>query len=245
MRIAISGSACQGKSTLVKDFIKNWPAYQKSNESYRKVIKEEKLKINKEVNQESQWKILNCLIDDLQKASKETHVIFDRCPLDNLIYSMWSFESGTSDIDKAFIDKCIPLVSESLKLLDIIFFLPITRVAPVKISEKDSRETDKVFIKEIDNIFKMVHQQYLKNGGVPFFCADDKPGFIEVFGNPEERIKMIELYLNKDGDLISEEESVLSPENLDLMETLLGIQKKAQDSENEEKRLRDKFIFGK
>ena len=56
---------------------------------------------------------------------------------------------------------------------------------------------------------------------------------------------MIELYLNKEGDLISEEDSVLSPENLDLMETLLGIQKKAQDSENEEKRLRDKFIFGK
>ena len=68
MRIAISGSACQGKTTLVNDFIKNWPSYKKSNESYRKVIKEDKLKINKQVNQESQWKILNCLIDDIQKA---------------------------------------------------------------------------------------------------------------------------------------------------------------------------------
>lgn len=245
MRIAISGTACQGKTTLINDFIVNWPCYKRSNESYRKVIKEEQLKINKEANKDGQWKILNCLIDDIQKASQETHVIFDRCPLDNLIYSMRSFEAGASDIDKEFIDKCIPLVSESLKLVDIIFFIPITKVSPVQVSEKNTRDTDSTFINEIDNIFKAVHQQYLRNGGTPFFCADDKPGFIEVFGSPEERIRMIELYLNKSGDLISDDESVLSSENLDLMETLLGIQQKAQKSEKEEKRLRDKFILGK
>jgi len=242
MRIAISGSACQGKTTLVNDFIKNWPIYKKSEESYRKVIKEEKLGINKNVNRDGQWKILNCLVDDMQKSSTEGYVLFDRCPLDNLIYSLWSFEANSSDIDKDFIDKCIPVVKESLKLLDVILFLPVTKVAPVKIELKEDRETDTVFIKEIDNIFKAMERQYMINGGEPFFCKDDKPALIEIFGSPEERIKMIELYLAKNGDLVDEQESVLSNENLDLMESLLYAQKQVKDKEDEENKLYNKFI---
>jgi len=126
MRIAICGSACQGKTTLVNDFLKQWPKYKRSEESYRKVIKKENLKLNKEVDQDGQWKILNCLIDDIQKTEKGDNVIFDRCPLDNLVYSLWSEEKQSSDIDKKFIEKCIPLVQESMRAIDIVFFIPIT-----------------------------------------------------------------------------------------------------------------------
>lgn len=245
MRIAISGAACQGKTTLVNDFLRNWPNYTRSKESYRKIVKEEKLKINKEVTKDSQWKILNCLIDDLQNTTKEDRIIFDRCPLDNLVYSMWSYERSNSDIDKEFIDKCIPLVRESMRLLDIIFFIPITKVAPVKIEQRENREVDLSYIKETDNIFKAIERQYAQNGGFPFFVHDDKPAFIEIFGTPEERIKMIELYLDKDGEVVSEKESVLSNENLELMETLLGIQKQIDGKEKEEARLRSKFLVKK
>jgi len=242
MRIAVAGTACQGKTTLVNDFLKKWPLYSRSNEGYRKLIKEENLKINKEVNKDGQWKILNSLIDDLQGHTREERIIYDRCPLDNLIYSMWSFEKQTSDIDKEFIDKCIPLVCESMRLLDIILFIPITKVAPVNIVTRDSRETDKEFIKEIDNIFKVMQRAYQANN-TPFFPKDDSPAIIEIFGTPEERIKMIELYVNQDGDLIGEEQSVLNPENLDYMETLLKAQKTAQNQEEEEIRLRKKFML--
>lgn len=244
MRIAIIGSACQGKTTFVNDFLKNWPTYKRSKESYRDLVKKEKLKINKEVNSDGQWKILNSLIDDLQSTEKTDKIIFDRCPLDNLIYSMWSFDKQTSDIDKEFIDKCIPLVSESMRHLDIIFFFPITKVAPVEVEKRELREIDKAFIEEVDNIFKAVQRSYY-TGKSPFFPKDDSPAIIEIFGTPEERIKMAELYLNKNGELHGEEESVLNPENLDYMETLLKAQKKAQEQEEEEVKLRKKFLFNK
>ena len=242
MRIAIIGTASQGKTTLINDFIKNWPTYARSKETYRKLIKEESLKINKEVNQGSQWKILNSLINDLQETTKTDKIIFDRCPLDNLVYSLWSFEKQASDIDKAFIDKCIPLVCESMRHLDIIFFIPITKVAPIDIQEKENRETDKTFIKEIDNIFKVLQRSY-HTGKSPFFPKDDSPAIIEIFGTPEERIKMIELYLDKNGDLYGDEHSVLNPENLDMMEALIKAQKKAKDEEDEEIKLRKKFLL--
>lgn len=244
MRIAISGTACQGKSTLVKDFIKTWPNYKRSEESYRKLLKKEKININKKVDKSSQWKILNCLIDDVQKTEKGDNIIFDRCPLDNLIYSLWAEDKKTSDIDKAFIEKCIPLVQESMKAIDIIFFLPITKAAPVKIEIKENREIDEEFIKEIDNIFKVISYNLMSKGSCPFMASDDRPPMIEVFGTPEERIEIIKLYLNEDGDIIDNNSSVLDSESLNQMETLLRAQKRALYDEKDEQKLRNQIIRG-
>jgi len=245
MRIAISGSACQGKTTLVKDILKNWPVYNRSNESYRKLLKKEDIKINKEVNKDGQWKILNCLIDDIQHTAKGDKVIFDRCPLDNLIYSLWAEDKKSSDIDKEFIDKCIPLVQESMKSIDIVFFLPITKVAPVKVEEKTNREIDTLFIQEIDNIFKAIEHNLMRNGICPFLSKDDRPPIIEIFGNPEQRIEMIKFYLNEKGDLIEDETSVLDQENISDMERLLTAQKSALFEEKQEDRIRKKIITGR
>ena len=244
MRIAVIGSACQGKTTLINDFLKNWPGYSRSNESYRKLLKEEEVKINKEVNQDGQWKILNCLIDDIQQTEKGDKIIFDRCPLDNLIYSLWAEDKQSSDIDKDFIKKCIPLVQESMKAIDIILFLPITKVAPVPIEEKKNREIDLEYIKEIDNIFKGITYNLTRSGQCPFMASDDRPPIIEIFGNPEERIEMIKFYIDEKGDLIKDESSVLNPENINNMESLLKAQKDALYEEKIEQRLKNRIIKG-
>lgn len=221
--------------------IKTWPMYKKSTESYRKVIKEEKLKINKEVNQDGQWKIMNCLIDDLQKTEKGDKILFDRSPLDSLVYSLWSNGKGCSDIDDEFIKKCIPLVRESMKFLDIIFFVPITKAAPVKIQQKATREIDRLFIEEIDHIFKAITFQANQNKS-PFFDPADRPPIIEVFGNPEERIQMIKFYLGTDGDLIESDESVLSFENLTEMQSLLETQQNISEEEKQEKKIKKQIM---
>lgn len=244
MRIAISGTACQGKSTLVNDFLKNWPNYKRSDESYRKLLKKEKLNINKNVDKDSQWKILNCLIDDVQKTEKGDKVIFDRCPLDNLVYSLWAEDKGISDIDSKFIEKCIPLVQESMKAIDIIFFLPITKVSPVEPVFKENREIDELFIKEIDNIFKAISFNLMSAGICSFMAKDDRPPMIEVFGTPEERIEIIKLYINKDGDVIDNDSSILNSESLNQMETLLRAQKRALYEENDEQKLKNQIIRG-
>lgn len=244
MRIAIVGSACQGKTTLINDMLKTWPEYKRSNESYRKLLKKEKIKINKEVDQDGQWKILNCLIDDLQKTDKGDKIVFDRCPLDNIVYSLWAEEKQSSDIDKDFIKKCIPLVQESMKAVDIIFFLPITKVAPVPIEEKKNREIDINYIKEIDNIFKAISYTLMKSGECPFLSKDDRPPIIEIFGTPEERIEMIKLYLNEEGELYDEGSSVLDSENLKSMEEILNANKKAYYDEKYEQKIKKKIILG-
>jgi nicotinamide riboside kinase len=219
MRIAISGTACQGKSTLIKDFLEQWPNYTTLDKSYRDVITEQGLDHSSSTNKDTQWAILNFMIDEFQKTDKDKNIIFDRCPLDNIVYSIWAEAKKESDVDEEFIKKCMPLVRESLRFIDIIFFTPITKVAQVELEEGDLRDTDKKYIEEIDNIFKAVHRDYMNNQKSTFFVEDDRPAIIEVFGNRKERIELIKLYLDNDGDFI-EPGSIISPEEIEEMEKM-------------------------
>ena len=219
MRIAISGTACQGKSTLIKDFLEKWPNYKTLDKSYRDVIAVQGLEHSSSTNKVTQWAILNVMIDEFQKTNKDDNIIFDRCPLDNIVYSIWSEAKKESDVDEEFIKKCMPLVRESLRFVDIIFFTPITKVAPVELEEGDLRDTNKEYIEEIDNIFKAVNRDYMNNQKSTFFVEDDRPAIIEVFGNRRERIELIKLYLDNDGDFI-EPGNIITPEEIEEMEKM-------------------------
>ena len=203
MRIAISGTGCQGKTTLIKDFLDQWPSYKTSKKTYKDIIKDNNTEHSSKTNKNTQWEILNFMIEELQKTRKGDKVIFDRCPLDNLVYSIWSNEKKNSNITEKFIKKCIPLVRESLRYIDIIFFTPITKVAPVQLVEDDIQDVDPEFIEEVDHLFKAIHRDHQTNCKSNFFINDDKPAMIEVFGNRIERIEIIKLYLDQDGDFIS------------------------------------------
>ena len=236
MRISVSGTASQGKSTLIKDFLVEWPLFKTESSSYRQVIKDAKLPHSKNATKEGQWTILNYMLDELKKYTANDNIIFDRCPLDNLVYSLWCYENGVGDIDKEFIDKCIPLVRESLRSIDIIFFTPMTKHAPVPIENDGLREADAVYIKEIDNIFKALNMQYrLGLGRTPFFPPDDCPAIIEIFGNRLERIHMIKLYINSRGEIIggdiTDSSNILNPKNIEAMESILKEQKNINKKE--------------
>lgn len=236
MRIAVSGTTCIGKSTFVADFLKQWSNYTAPRYSYRDELA--KLPHSKSCTKDTQWLILNSMIDELQKHDAKDHVIYDRCPLDNLVYSIWAFDKGEGDIDQEFIAKCVPLVRESMRFLDIIFFVPITRAAPVDVVSNGLRETDVQYIEEIDNIFKAIVQQYQCNiDKTQFFPRDDSPGVIEIFGTPEQRIYLAQQYLNADGDIIGAEgDTILNPDNLEQLAALLEQQQQAHGSEQFERK---------
>mgnify|MGYP003113828848 CR=1 FL=1 len=243
MRIAISGSANLGKSTLIKDFLEEWPTYGFEVKTYRDILTEEELPHSKETTKKTQKAILNYMTETLEKFDTGDKVIFDRCPLDNLVYSMWAMSQEGNDIDEDFIDECIPLVRDSMKNLDIIFFIPMTKHNP-EIEDDGMRETDELYIKEIDSFFKVIQRHYHEHPqDNPFFPREDSPALIEVFGDRRERIHMIKLYLDKDGDLIGGDgqSDIFNPENLDMMENILKEQNLAKEEEEEMKKQIEMF----
>jgi hypothetical protein len=126
--------------------------------------------------------------------------------------------------------------------IDIIFYVPITKAAPIIPLPRENREVDYTFINEIDNIFKAVSYQLTTTNASPFFPKEDRPPIIEIFGTPEERIEMIKLYLNNEGNLIDTENSILNNENIAMMEKLMGDQKDAHEAEEELNKFKNSII---
>jgi len=239
MRLAVSGTSCLGKSTLIKDFVAEWPMYKTESTTYRDLIKSKNYPHSKNVTKEGQWGILNCMIDELQKHDKDDNIIYDRCPLDCLVYSLWANEHKSSDIDDEFITKIIPIVKNSLHYIDIILFIPISKYNKIPIENDGMREVDPDYIAEIDNIFKGLHFQYQKNiNSNVFFDSNNCPAIIEIFGSREERIQYMRNYLDVSGSIIGEENSVLSEENINDMYNLLKGQEEANKKESAEKHQR-------
>lgn len=214
MRICISGPGCQGKSTLINDFLENWPSYTTPKKTYRDQLLKENLKHSKYTTKETQWAILNNMVDELQKHDTDDKIIYDRGPIDNLVYTLWAYSKDIGDIDDEYVGKTIEIVKESVKHIDINFLLPITKFNDfdytTKLSEQDSilpdkqTSTDVSYIEETNSIFQAIKTDWETNPDTKFFDIRDMPPVIEIFGTSQERIKIIELYLDSNGDLIDD-----------------------------------------
>lgn len=208
MRIALIGAHCTGKSTLVEEFLKQWPMYKKPEKTYRDIIKEQNIKINKEGDKESQRAILNALVDELQAASTSDnkYVIFDRCTVDNIAYTLWHYAKGTEGFTPEFVMTCKDIAALSLKHLDVIFYVPARKEIPL--TPREGRETDEVFREEIDNIFDSLVNSYEKLTGA-FFPSEDCPAVIRLDGPPDMRIPQIKLYIKESGNFFDEKDGSL------------------------------------
>lgn len=219
MRIAIVGTANTGKSTLVKAILKKWPMYKTTAKTYRDVLTENNLEHSSKTNAETQLLILDWMTQTLEENKDEKYVVYDRCPLDNLAYSLHAAEKDL--ISEEVLGITVDIVRRSLKNLDIIFWLKYDPA--IKIVDDGTRDTNLDYIKEIDDIFTGLYEQYsdhLEN--TPFFIAEDCPAIIPVdMTNLDDRIAWIGEFLDQKGDLIETGESVLDPKNLEMMEQML------------------------
>jgi hypothetical protein len=211
MKIAVSGTSGIGKSTFVSDFIDAWPQYKQPLKSYRDIAKEQNLTLNEDGTEESQ-KIIRDILTDEVIANKDDFVIYDRCILDNLIYTLWLSSRGK--VSDKFVKESIDVTRETLAFFDLIFFLPITKHSPVKLVESDQRSNDPMFRDEVDILFKSLMSAYLKQSNVyfPFKSQLGCPAIIEIFGDRKQRVELSKLYITKEGKVYGEDESLLVPE---------------------------------
>jgi len=238
MRIAFSGTGNSGKSTLVKSFLYTWENYTSPEKSYRDILKEENLSHSSNTTTDTQEKILNFFIDQVQEYDKTSKVVFDRCPLDNIAYTMWCHDKEIKDFDKKFVTEQIALMRESLRFLDIIF---LCRFDEKQAIEDDGfRDTDKDFIKEVDNIFYSLYRQYTENPESDiFFPKGDSPCIIELPHDGQQRIDIVHEYVTPEGEMYGDETSIFN--DIDELERLVTQQKAALDQEDKEKELFKKF----
>jgi hypothetical protein len=108
MRIAVSGSHCTGKSTLIEAFLHAHPEFVHEPEPYGAMGEE----FSAEPCVEDFLRQLEFNIERLKQHKPGTKVIYERCPLDFLAY-IQCLSKATLNVDDA------------LQHLDLIVYLPI------------------------------------------------------------------------------------------------------------------------
>ena len=229
MRLAVSGTASQGKTTLIKDFLAVWSMYTTPSKSYRDVLSENNLLHSSKTTQHTQQCILDFMVKQLSETNKDDNIILDRCPLDNLIYSMWMNSKDNKAVTDSFISESIKKMQQSMKHIDIIFWIPYSE--SIAIASDDLRDTDVEYIKEIDALFKEIYTQSLYNDKFSLLPKGDRPPIIMVSGTRENRIMQIADYVDLQGSVVEPDEQFMSqlttPEGADQLEQLLKQQKSA------------------
>jgi predicted ATPase len=229
MRLAVSGTASQGKTTLIKDFLAVWPMYTTPSKSYRDVLSENNLQHSSKTSQHTQQCILDFMVKQLSETNKDDNIIMDRCPLDNLIYSMWMNSKDNKVVTDDFIDESIRKMQQSMKHIDIIFWIPYSE--SIAIAPDGLRDTDVEYIKEIDALFKEIYMQSLYNDKFSLLPKGDRPPIIMISGTRENRIMQIADYVDLQGSVVEPDEQFMSqlatPEGENQLEQLLKQQKSA------------------
>ena len=208
-KIGIIGTQCVGKTTLIQDMKEKWPMFSSPETSYRDLIKEKKLPVNKEGTKDSQEAILNFLVDEAMASYGKKKIIFDRTPIDNLVYSLWLYEKGKSDINESFIDKTVDTLRQVIKFYSVIFYIPFCAENDVMLTSAPNRDIDPIYRSEIGHLFEGIYKAWEKTGS-RFFDTDDCPAFIPLYGSRQERIALMSMYINEKGEFFGESDSLVS-----------------------------------
>jgi len=240
MRLSLTGAANTGKTSLLESFLHTWKTYKTPEKTYRDIIEEKKLEHSSKTTTETQTEILNFITDQQLGKTVDDDIIYDRCTLDVLAYTIWAHEKGLEGFDTAFVNTQIKLVKESMRSLDIIFICKFNE--SMSVEDDGKRDANKEYIVEINNIIESLYQQYKQNiDSDIFFPKDDSPCLIKLPDSMQQRVDLIAEYVAPDGGMHSEEDSVLNPNNINELEQLLKQQTNAHESEKEEKELFKKF----
>jgi len=240
MRIAFSGTANSGKSTMIESFLHTWSNYNTPTETYRDKLNEENLEHSSNTTPETQTLILDFLIDQIQGKDLNEKIVYDRCPLDAVAYTMWANGKGMEGFTDEFVKKQITMSREALRSLDIIFMTRFNEKFGVV--DDGTRDINVKFINEMDNIFYTLYMQYMTQADADvFYPKGDSPCVILLPDDSQSRIDMIAEYVTPDGNMYGDEESILNPNNIDDLESLVRMQKAELERENKEKELYKQF----
>jgi len=206
MRILFTGVSPLFTKQFIDSFTTRWQNYTEGLESFTTPV--DMVDIN---SQEEQWDSLNAIVDELQTHRKGEHVYYLGGSLDNLIYSIWA-NAKNENIDDDFIQKCMPIVSESMRFIDVIYYIPVSKYVATEVSS----EYD-----EIRNLYTSVTQLWQEDSS-PLFPKDDRPPIIELVGGVDEQLELMSLYMDEDGDAIGAQ-GIIDPGELEELEKAFGI----------------------
>lgn len=205
MKIAVIGAQRSGKSTLIKEICRRWPMYARPATTYRDMVAEKGLPLYEQGTVESQTAIRDFLTDEVTKYSDQKYIVYDRCILDNLAYTLYHAGNGVQGFDEAYMRQTCAITSATVKLFDVIFFCPINKqvesklILPDDTDRVNGRSVDDEYRESINEIFEAIYQANMQRQGF-IFDPNDSPPVIRLEGSLDDRLYEISMYIDEQGN---------------------------------------------
>jgi hypothetical protein len=174
MRIAVSGTHCTGKSTLIDEFLKTHSEFTHEPEPYTVLVEDFGEEFSAEPCVEDFYRQLEFNIHRLQQHARGEHVIYERCPLDFLAY--------IDALDPQSSKASVGLVSKAMQHLDLIVYLPLD----AEFSESEYPKLRKAVDRRLSAIFR--DDEF----GILSSCSAE---IIEATGSTAQRLRLIESHI--------------------------------------------------
>jgi predicted ATPase len=117
MRIAISGTHCTGKSTLIDEFLQAHKDFVHEPEPYTVLVEDFGEEFSAEPCVADFYRQLEFNIERLRQHERGARVIYERCPIDFLAY--------IDALDSQAAQASLGLVSDAIQNLDLVVYLPL------------------------------------------------------------------------------------------------------------------------
>jgi hypothetical protein len=187
LKIAISGTHCSGKSTLIDEFLLAHTDFAHEPEPYVVLQDDFDEVFAAESSADDFYRQLEFNIERLRSHPPGERVIYERCPVDFLAY-MLALEDLRRDAEATqIVERSLKMLKDAIKLLDLIVFLPL-----------DDLDCD-VMPEAEDSELRIAVDKRL----VCILCDDDfdffnslHPAILEVRGSTAQRLLKLESALN-------------------------------------------------
>lgn len=187
MRVAISGTHSQGKSTFCRDFLSCHPEYKFEDEPYRAIKDKHEILFGDHQTQHHVNLQLEHCIRQVKKYQQGDCVIFDRPPSDYIPYSDYTAQNARTDIDSNYVRSLYDKVKPVMSLLDLIVFIPMTDEYKIELEDDGHRPIDDFYRNWVDEAFKAMYRENYHQ----ILPSDKPPCVVEITGPREQRVTQL------------------------------------------------------
>jgi len=185
MRVAVSGTHCSGKSTLIDAFLSAHAEYIYEPEPYEALNDLYGEGFGADPSAEDFFRQLEYQIERLQRYRSRDRVIFERSPADFVAYLLALTDLDRDTADAALAKQSITAAGNALALLDVIVYLPASDLpAPESEDPKLRRAVDARL------------ERMLLDDDLSLF-THDRPSILELVGTTAQRLRGLEAALSQ------------------------------------------------
>src|SRR5262245_19952226 len=127
MRIAVSGTHCCGKTTLIDEFLSIHPDFVHEPEPYSVLVEDYGEEFSAEPSADEFYRQLEFNAARLNEHKRGENVIYERSPVDFLAYMIALKDLYRDRSDSDLLESAQQLVSDAVRNLDLIVFLPLNQ----------------------------------------------------------------------------------------------------------------------